>query len=113
MAAREASRWLVKPTPYSRRTCDKTWRPWPDPGRHATAEARPMNNQQIERAARILVDARRDMKPLTGLPDSLKPTTIEDAHAIQDEVSHQLGKLIAGFKAMKPANGDATRGIIY
>jgi 2-keto-4-pentenoate hydratase len=72
-----------------------------------------MNNQQIERAARILVDARRDMKPLTGLPDSLKPTTIEDAHAIQDEVSHQLGKLIAGFKAMKPIDSDATRGVIY
>jgi 2-keto-4-pentenoate hydratase len=72
-----------------------------------------MNNQQIERAARILVEARRDMKPLTGLPDGLKPTTFEDAHAIQDEVSHQLGKLIAGFKAMKPADSGATRGIIY
>jgi 2-keto-4-pentenoate hydratase len=72
-----------------------------------------MNKQQIERAAHILVQARRDMKPLTGLPDELKPTSIESAHAIQDEVSRQLGKLIAGFKAMAPASGDPTRGIIY
>jgi 2-keto-4-pentenoate hydratase len=72
-----------------------------------------MNKQQIERAAHILVQARRDMQPLAGLPDDLKPATFEEAHAIQDEVSHQLGKLIAGFKAMAPANGDPTRGIIY
>jgi 2-keto-4-pentenoate hydratase len=72
-----------------------------------------MNKQQIEHAAHILVQARRDMKPLDGLPDGLKPSSIEAAHAIQDAVSHQLGKLIGGFKAMAPANGDPTRGIIY
>jgi 2-keto-4-pentenoate hydratase len=72
-----------------------------------------MNKQQIERAARILVQARRDMKALDGLPDGLKPTSIDEALAIQDAVSSQLGKLIAGFKAMAPANGDPTRGIIY
>jgi 2-keto-4-pentenoate hydratase len=72
-----------------------------------------MGKQQIERAAHILVQARRDMTPLTGLPDALKPTSIDEAHAIQDEVSHQLGKLIAGFKAMAPANGEPTRGVIY
>ena len=72
-----------------------------------------MNKNQIERAAHILVQARRDMKPLDGLPAGLKPSTFEDAHAIQDAVSRQLGQLIAGFKAMAPANGDATRGMIY
>jgi 2-keto-4-pentenoate hydratase len=72
-----------------------------------------MNKQQIERAASLLVQARRDMKPLTGLPEDLKPSSIAEAHAIQDAVSHQLGKLIAGFKAMAPAEGDPTRGIIY
>jgi 2-keto-4-pentenoate hydratase len=72
-----------------------------------------MNSQQIERAAHILVQARRDMKPLDGLPDGLKPSSIEEAHAIQDAVSHQLGQRIAGFKAMAPVNGDPTRGIIY
>lgn len=72
-----------------------------------------MNKQQIERAARILVQARRDMKPLDGLPEGLRPSSIADAHAIQDAVSHQLGKLIGGFKAMAPADGEPTRGIIY
>jgi 2-keto-4-pentenoate hydratase len=72
-----------------------------------------MNNQQIERAAHILVQARRDMKPLDGLPDGLKPSSVDEAFAIQDAVSRQLGKLIGGFKAMAPANGDPTRGVIY
>ena len=72
-----------------------------------------MNKLSIERAAAILVKARRSMAPLRGLPDGLKPKTIDEAHAIQDAVTHQLGKLIAGFKAMKPANDDATRGVIY
>jgi 2-keto-4-pentenoate hydratase len=72
-----------------------------------------MNKQQIERAAHILVQARRDMTPLSSLPDGLKPSTIEEAHAIQDAISHQLGKLIAGFKAMAPADGEPTRGVIY
>ena len=72
-----------------------------------------MNKQQIDRAAAILVQARRDMHPLTGLPDGLKPRSFDEAHAIQDAVSQQLGKLIAGFKAMAPAEGDPTRGIIY
>lgn len=72
-----------------------------------------MNKQQAERAAHILVQARRDMKPLEGLPKGLKPSTIQEAIAIQDAVSHQLGQLIAGFKAMAPAEGEPTRGIIY
>jgi 2-keto-4-pentenoate hydratase len=72
-----------------------------------------MNKQQIERSARILVQARRDMQPLSGLPDGLKPASVEEAHAIQDEVSHQLGKLIGGFKAMALPDGEPTRGIIY
>ena len=72
-----------------------------------------MNKQQIESAAHILVRARRDMKPLDGLPDALKPKSVVAAHAIQDAVSRQLGQLIAGFKAMAPAEGDPTRGVIY
>ena len=72
-----------------------------------------MDKQSIDHAAAILVRARRDMQPLTGLPEELKPASIDAAHAIQDAVSAQLGQLIAGFKAMQPANGDATRGIIH
>ena len=72
-----------------------------------------MDRHLIERAAAILVRARRDMVPLSGLPDGLKPTTIDDAHAIQDAVSASLGKLIGGFKAMAPPNQQPNRGIIY
>jgi 2-keto-4-pentenoate hydratase len=72
-----------------------------------------MNKQAIDQAAAILVKARRSMEPLTGLPDALKPKSIPEAHAIQDAVSHQLGKLIGGFKAMAPVNGEPTRGMIY
>jgi 2-keto-4-pentenoate hydratase len=82
-------------------------------GASRTGEANPMNKQQIERAAHILVQARRDMKPLDGLPDALKPSSFEEAHAIQDAVSRQLGRLIGGFKAMAPASGEPTRGVIY
>ncbi|MGE4047374.1 MAG: 2-keto-4-pentenoate hydratase [Acetobacteraceae bacterium] len=72
-----------------------------------------MNNQDIQSAANILVEARRSMEPLSGLPDRLKPTSIAEAHAIQDAVSKSLGKLIGGFKAMAPPNGEPTRGVIY
>ena len=46
-------------------------------------------------------------------PGGVAHSFIEEAHAIQDAVSHQLGQLIAGFKAMAPANGEPTRGMIY
>ena len=72
-----------------------------------------MDNQTIQRAAGLLVQARRGMQPLAELPGACKPTTIDDAHAIQDAVSKSLGKLIAAFKCMAPPNGDATRGVIY
>lgn len=72
-----------------------------------------MDKLSIDRAAAILVKARRNMEPLSGLPEALKPKSIPDAHAIQDAVSKQLGNLIGGFKAMAPPNGEPTRGLIY
>jgi 2-keto-4-pentenoate hydratase len=72
-----------------------------------------MNKQDIQRAAAILVNARRTRTHLTGLPDDLKPASIEDAYAIQDEVTHQLGKLIGGFKAIAPAGAEPQRAILY
>jgi 2-keto-4-pentenoate hydratase len=72
-----------------------------------------MDKVSIERAAALLVHARRSMQPLAGLPDKLKPRSIADAHAIQDAVSRQLGRLIGGFKAMQPVNDEPTRGTIY
>lgn len=72
-----------------------------------------MKKQDIERAAAILVKARRTRTHLPGLPDGLKPQTVEDAYAIQDAVTAGLGKLIGGFKAIAPAGADPTVAVLY
>jgi 2-keto-4-pentenoate hydratase len=72
-----------------------------------------MNRQQIEQAAALLVQARRTMQPIDGLPEACRPLTAGDAHAIQDAVSAALATAIGAFKAMAPANAEATRGVIY
>jgi 2-keto-4-pentenoate hydratase len=72
-----------------------------------------MNEQQIARAAALLVGARRSGTPLDGLPVDATPASIADAHAIQDAVTAGLGRPVAAFKAMAPANGEPTRGVIY
>lgn len=72
-----------------------------------------MDQASIERAAAALVQARRDMVPLAGLPAGTSPATTADAHAIQDATTALLGKAVVAYKAMAPATGDATRGLIY
>jgi len=51
----------------------------------------------VERAAALLVDARRSGRPLVALPPALSPTTIDGAYAIQDAVIRRLGG-VAGWK---------------
>lgn len=72
-----------------------------------------MDKLSIDRAAAILVAARRNREHLKGLPDGLKPTSIAEAHAIQDATTRLLGKLVGGFKAMNPPDAESNRGIIY
>ncbi len=72
-----------------------------------------MDKDQIEQAAKLLVQARRSMQPIDGLPDALRPANVTDAHAIQDATTAGLGKPVGAFKAMAPANAEATRGVIY
>lgn len=72
-----------------------------------------MNTQDIQRAAAVLVQARRTRTQLKGLPDDLKPDSLEAAYAIQDEVTRQLGKLIGGFKAIAPDGVEPQRAILY
>lgn len=72
-----------------------------------------MDKQHIDKAAALLVKARRDMVPLPGLPEALQPKTIDEGHAIQDATSKGLGKLIGGFKAMCPPGQQPNRGIVY
>ena len=72
-----------------------------------------MDTQQIDRAAALLVGARRNGTLLDGLPADATPASVADAHAIQDAVTAGLGKPVGAFKAMAPANGEPTRGVIY
>ncbi len=72
-----------------------------------------MDKDQIEQAAKLLVEARRSMQPIDGLPEALRPANVTDAHSIQDATTAELGKAVGAFKAMAPANGEATRGVIY
>jgi len=72
-----------------------------------------MDAQQIAKAAALLVNARRDGALLADLPADARPASVADAHAIQDAVTAVLGEPVGAFKAMAPANADATRGVIY
>jgi 2-keto-4-pentenoate hydratase len=71
------------------------------------------DSPHIDRAATLLVEARRSRTLLDGLPVEATPATIADAHAIQDAVTAGLGKPVGAFKAMAPPNGEPTRGVIY
>jgi 2-keto-4-pentenoate hydratase len=72
-----------------------------------------MDTQRIERAATLLVEARRSGTLLPGLPSDATAASVADAHAIQDAVTMSLGKPVGAFKAMAPPNGEPTRGVIY
>lgn len=72
-----------------------------------------MDRALIEKAAAALVEARRTMVPTVGLPAGTSPETVADAHAMQDATTALLGTSVAAYKAMAPANGEATRGLIY
>jgi len=72
-----------------------------------------MDKMQIDKSAALLVRARREMQPIDGLPEAFQPTSVADAHAIQDAVTAALGKPIGAFKANAPANAEPTRGVIY
>jgi 2-keto-4-pentenoate hydratase len=72
-----------------------------------------MDARQIANAAAVLVSARRGGRLPAELPADSRPASVADAHAVQDAVTDALGKPVGAFKAMAPANGEATRGIIY
>jgi 2-keto-4-pentenoate hydratase len=72
-----------------------------------------VDQAQIQRAAAALVEARLSMTPLPGLPGGAGPTTVAEAHAIQDATTALLGRPVVAYKAMAPAGGEANRGLIY
>ena len=66
-----------------------------------------MDLANIKRAAELLVEARKTGKPLAELPAECKPKTVPETNAIVDEVTHQLGWPIGGWKITflhKPRN---------
>jgi 2-keto-4-pentenoate hydratase len=61
-----------------------------------------MNEDRAERAAVLLLDARRNGEGLAGFPPDCAPRSIADAYAIQDAVSRRLGRAV-GWKTGAPS----------
>ncbi len=72
-----------------------------------------MDKQKSAQAAALLVQARRSMQPVAGLPEACRPASVADAHEIQDATTAALGKAVGAFKAMAPPGGEPNRGVIY
>ncbi len=64
-------------------------------------------------AARILVTARRRGVLVERLPVELQPTNVDDGFAIQQEVSHQLGRGILAWKCALPQPGKVIAAPVY
>lgn len=72
-----------------------------------------MDADDIEKVAALFVAARRSGTPLQALPEPLRPTTLEDAHAIQAAAAVQLGEQVAGWKvAFTPERRLARGGLL-
>ncbi len=72
-----------------------------------------MGAQQIKKAAALLVEARRSGRLLDSLPADATPASVAEGHAVQDAVTAVLSKRVGAYKAMAPATGEPTRGVIY
>jgi 2-keto-4-pentenoate hydratase len=62
--------------------------------------------KQLIDAARMLMDARRTLMPITDLPAELQPVSIEEAYFVQDRLSLAYGA-VGGWKVGAPS-ADAT-----
>jgi len=71
-----------------------------------------MTPDAIDQAARLLADTRRDGRRLDALPESCRPATIDDAHAIQEATVVRLGEAIAGWKVGATPEGRVARGAL-
>lgn len=72
-----------------------------------------MDSQQISEATRLLVAARRGGERIAELPTHCRPSTVGEAHAIQDAVAAQLAEPVGAFKAAAPPGDEPWRGLIY
>lgn len=68
-----------------------------------------MDRSRIEKAAALLVAARRTKVWLDALPEDCRPTTVKEGLAIQDAVARALrdgGDAVGGYKGSPPARPD-------
>ena len=70
-----------------------------------------MTEQEIAACAEALFQARRTGQLLEALP--VAPSSVAEAHAIQDRVAALFGEPVGAFKAGAPPNQEPTRGLIY
>jgi 2-keto-4-pentenoate hydratase len=70
-----------------------------------------MNRTAIEEAVGLLVRARSGPR-LARLPETCRPATVDDAHAIQEAAAAQLGEAIAGWKVAVTPEGEVARGAL-
>ena len=71
-----------------------------------------MNAAAIDEAAALLVLARRTRQPLDRLPETCRPTTLDEAFAIEAATVVKLGERIAGWKVTLLPDGQFSYGII-
>jgi len=71
-----------------------------------------MTPDAIDQAAGLLADARRNGQRLEALPESCRPATLDDAHAIQQATALRLGEAIAGWKVGTTPEGGVARGAL-
>lgn len=70
-----------------------------------------MTEPEIAACAEALAQAHRSGVQIEALPAG--PSSVADAHAIQDRVAAVLGETAGAFKAGVPPGGEPTRGLIY
>lgn len=70
-----------------------------------------MNRSALEEAAGLLVRARGGPR-LARLPETCRPASVDDAHAIQAAAAEQLGEAIAGWKVAVTPDGEVARGAL-
>jgi 2-keto-4-pentenoate hydratase len=73
-------------------------------------EGKKMTDQEIAACAEALLQARRSGPWIEALPAT--PSSVTEAHAIQNRVAARLGQSIGGFKANAPPDQEPTRGFI-
>src|SRR5215218_8080470 len=72
-----------------------------------------MNTNEINAAAKLIVEARRSGVKREPLPVELQPTTIDEGHAIQDATVALLNETVGGWKVGLDKAGTMSRAPIF